>query len=55
MVESTLTHRLEQRHEVVGGVRAVGELVSVVLEVVDEHLVVVSDVVGELQWRVDIG
>ena len=33
-----------------------GELVLVVLQVVDEHLVVVSDVVGELQqWTLDRG
>ena len=35
--------------------RAVGELVLAVLQVVDEHFVVVSDVVGELQsqWTLD--
>ena len=46
-----LTHGLEQRQEVVGVVRAVGELVLVVLQVVDEHLVVVADVVGQLEGK----
>ena len=31
--------------------RAVGELVLVVLQVVDEHLVVVADVVGQLERK----
>ena len=44
-----LTHGLEQRQEVVGVVRAGGELVLVVLQVVHEHLVVVADVVGQLK------
>ena len=52
-----LTHGLEQRQEVVGVVRAGGELVLVVLQVVHEHLVVVADVVGQLEkkWTLDSG
>merc|ERR1719245_2093320 len=48
VVRGEMMHCLEQRQEVVCVVRAAGELVLVVLQVVDEHLVVVADVVGQI-------